>query len=53
MRCHYCNRQYKDLYIHYDEIVPVCKSHLNDCIESFEIAMSRYESRYQRLIDEE
>ena len=38
MKCNYCQRKYKDLYIQEDEIIPVCVPHLNDHIESYEIA---------------
>jgi hypothetical protein len=38
MRCHYCNRPYRYIYEHQDEIVLVCKYHLADCLESDEIA---------------
>ena len=38
MKCNYCQRNYKDLYIQEDEIIPVCVPHLNDHIESYEIA---------------
>ena len=37
MKCHYCQRTYKDLYIQEDEVIPVCNYHLKDHIESQEI----------------
>lgn len=34
MKCHYCLRNYKDLYIQQDEVIPVCGVHLKCHIES-------------------
>lgn len=37
MKCNYCQRPYKDIYIQEDEVIPVCRQHLNDHIESYNI----------------
>jgi hypothetical protein len=45
MKCHYCQRPYRDIYIQEDELIPVCKSHRDDHIQSDIIARRNHAKR--------
>jgi hypothetical protein len=38
MRCKYCLTKAVDIYIEEDDLTWVCQNHLNDCIESSDLA---------------